>query len=160
MGQKNSIEFFKRVKFSLLFGLFFCFGIAGCDQIIWYKNASLPYQNKTHFHTLDLTAGKFNVRIFQARDQLIVEVLPIVITGKPLITSNDLTVSADGLALSFHGFLDNYSESDLRKYKSEQLSNAAGIMKVGQNFIFVYESTKSTSLDLKFFEAVFKMEKD
>lgn len=132
------------------------FTLSACDPVTWYNNEALLTSKVTNEHEVSQPNLRAKVRLFRFASQTIVE-LEFVSFPKDRVSlaKSDLQVLSDGVPLVSSGFVDNFNEASVKKYKLEELQGTVPLA-TDKKIAAVFANTKSDDLELQLFGTSYK----
>lgn len=136
-------------KIAALVGL--VLGLTACDPVTWYANETLRTSEVTHEHTITQQDAKIRVRLFRFAAQMVVEIEFETLPKERLSLGKvDIQLLNDGKPLEALGFVENFSDASVKKYKVTDLLPSVTLA-TGKKMAAVFANTKSQVLELQIF---------
>jgi hypothetical protein len=136
-------------KIAALIGL--VLGLSACDPVTWYANETLRTSEVTNDHAITQQDVKIKVRLFRFAKQMVVEIEFETLPKERIsLGKTDIQLLSDGKPLEAKGFVENFSDASVKKYKPSDLLPSVTLAS-GKKMAVVFENSKNNVLEIQIF---------
>lgn len=124
-------------------------GLTACDPVTWYANEALRTSEVTNDHAITQQDTKIKVRLFRFAGQMVVEIEFETLPKERLsLGKTDIQLLSDGKPIENLGFVDNFSDASVKKYKAADLKDSLTLVP-GKKMAAVFVNSKNKVLELQ-----------
>lgn len=145
----SSFQKILRASFKIAALLGLVVGLCACDPVTWYANETLRTSEVTNEHAITQQDTKFKVRLFRFAGQMVVEIEFETLPKERIsLGKTDIQLLSDSKPLEALGFVENFSDASVKKYKAADLLPSVTLAS-GKKMAAVFANSKNNVLELQ-----------